>query len=102
MLPLAIQSPEDAALEIAHRCRALRLHRNLTQAGLAAAAGVSAASLKRFERTGEIAFRSLVRIAMALDATAALDGWFAIPEFRSIDEAIARSKAPTRKRGRLT
>lgn len=102
MLPLVLLGPEDTALEIARRCRALRLHRNLTQVGLAAAAGVSAASLKRFERTGEIAFLSLVRIASALDATAALDVWFAIPEFRSIDEAIARSKAPERKRGRLT
>lgn len=100
MLPLTILTAEEAALAVAQRARALRLHRNLTQAGLAGMASVSTASLKRFERTGQVAFVSLVRIAIALDATAALEGWFPLPEFRSIDEALAREKAPQRRRGR--
>jgi len=100
MLPLTMLAPTEIAAEVARRCRALRLHQDRTQAGLAAAAGVSTASLKRFERTGEIAFVTLLKIASALGATGALDGWFAVPEFRSIDEAIARSKAHDRKRGR--
>lgn len=93
-----MMSPGEIALGVARRARELRLARNLTQAGLAAAAGVSTASLKRFEHTGEIAFVSLVRIAVVLDATAELERWFSPPEFRTLDEAIARAKP--RQRGR--
>ena len=55
-------SPGDILAVVARRARALRLQANLTQEGLALRAGMSAASLKRFERTGLIAFDALVRI----------------------------------------
>ena len=100
MLPLVILTPDDAARTVALRCRALRLHHNLTQAALASSAGISTASLKRFERTGHIAFVSMLRIAMTLGASSPLDAWFSIPEHRSIDEAIARAARPVRQRGR--
>ncbi len=98
MLPLVMLSPDEVAQEVARRARALRLLRNQSQAGLAASAGVSLGSLKRFERTGEVAFLSLVRLAIALDATAELETWFAPPSVRSIDEALSR--AAPRRRGR--
>ena len=98
MLPLSLLSAEEIALAVAGRARALRLARNLSQAGLAAAAGVSEGSLKRFEHTGQIAFVSLVRLAVALDATDLLETWFQPPPPRTIDQALAARK--TRQRGR--
>lgn len=98
MLPVSLLSPPEVTRAVAERARALRLLRNQTQQGLAERAGVSLGSLKRFERTGAIAFESLVRIAIALDATGELETWFAPPPFRTIDEAIARQKP--RRRGR--
>lgn len=95
-----MMSPSDVAREIAGRARALRLQRDLSQAGLAAAAGVSLGTLKRFERTGQIAFAALLRLAIALDATSELESWFSPPPARSIDEALAR--AAPRRRGRRT
>ncbi|MDP2315338.1 MAG: helix-turn-helix transcriptional regulator [Pseudomonadota bacterium] len=97
-----MSSPEELARSVAQRARARRLAENLTQAGLAAAAGVSAGTLKRFERDGQITFVSLVRIAVALDATAELETWFAPAPFRTLDEAIARAGTGTgvRQRGR--
>ncbi len=56
--------------------------------------------MKRFEHTGGIAFVALLKIASALGATEALDGWLAISDFRTIDEAIARSRGPGRQRRR--
>lgn len=83
---------------IAERARRYRLDRNLTQQELADRAGMSLSSLRRFERTGEIALLSLVRIAMALDATEGLMALF--PEqLRSIEDVL---QAPRRQRGRRT
>lgn len=98
MLPITLLMPSEVGRTVAERARALRLLRNHTQAGLAQRAGVSLGSLKRFERTGAIAFEALVRIAIALDATAELETWFSPPPFRSIDDAITRQKR--RQRGR--
>ena len=52
--------------DVAKRAKEKRLSQNLTQAGLAARSGVSLGSLKRFERNGDISFKSLVEIAVAL------------------------------------
>ena len=91
-------APEDLARDLGARARALRLQRNQSQAGLAAAAGVSLAAVKRFEGSGQIALVALVRLALALGATAELESWFSPPEVQSIDEALSRKKR--RQRGR--
>lgn len=100
MLPTTLLGPEELALAVAHRARARRLADDVSQAGLAGAAGVSVATLKRFEHTGQISFVSLVRIAVALDATAELESWFAPAPFRTLDDALAVAKTATRQRGR--
>ncbi len=65
-MSLSLKTPKEVALDIASRLRARRLAQNLTQAGLASRAGMSTPSLKRFEKTGEISFVSLLRIALVL------------------------------------
>ena len=54
----------DLTHEVAARVRARRKERKLTQAQMAKKAGMSFASYKRFEQTGEIAFRSLCNIGI--------------------------------------
>ena len=98
MLPLTLWSPPEFTRAVAARARALRLASDLSQAGLAARAGISLASLKRFEHTGAISFASLVRVAIALGATGELETWFRMPAVASIDEALKR--AEPRRRGR--
>lgn len=98
MLPLDLMTAPQLAQSVAERARRYRLDRNLTQQELAERAGMSLSSLRRFERTGEIALLSLVRIAMALDATEGLMALF--PEqLRSIEDVL---QAPRRQRGRRT
>lgn len=53
-------------MEIAHRIKLLRLEQNLTQQGLCDRSDVTLPSLRRFERTGLIAFDSLLRLVNAL------------------------------------
>ena len=58
---------EKATIEnLVERFKARRKERKLSQKALAQASGVSYASIKRFEQTGEISLRSLVKLANAI------------------------------------
>lgn len=61
------------ARRLGHDLRALRLARNITQAALAARAGVSVHSLKNLER-GVATVRTLVLVLLALQR----DDWLAL------------------------
>ena len=94
-------SLDEILLNTATRLRELRLAQNLSQAGLAARAGVSVSVLRLFERTGKISFESLVKLAIALKAEAGIDNLFQ-PQIQprvTIDELLQQNN--TRKRGRL-
>ena len=60
-------TPLDICLSTAKKAVARRKALHITQMELAGMAGVSFASVRRFETTGKISFESLVRIAIALD-----------------------------------
>ncbi|CAN0513183.1 unnamed protein product, partial [Phaeothamnion confervicola] len=92
--------PAEITLSVAARCRTRRLALALSREELAARSGVTAASLKRFERTGSIAFDSLVRLAIALDARDGFDLLFAKPVFQNLDDVLEQK--PKRQRGRRT
>jgi transcriptional regulator with XRE-family HTH domain len=66
ILPFIIKSPQEVSAEIASKVRARRLAANLTQLQLAQRSGVTLASLKRFERTGNISLQSLLLLAVPL------------------------------------
>ena len=82
--------------------RATLLRQGLTQAGLAARAGVSLPILRKFEQKGLILLESFLKIAMVLGA---LEDVFdalkpsADKGFDSIDDVLAQKSKPPRKRG---
>lgn len=98
-----MRSPQDVGLALRDRLRERRLSVNLSQPGLAKRSGVNLHSLRRFEKTGLIAFDSLLKIALVLEclddfdnvATAAMPG----SEPRSLDQILATTRK--RNRGRL-
>lgn len=51
---------------VAKRLRAIRRKQKISQEQLWLVSGVSLGSIKRFERTGDISFKSLIKIASAL------------------------------------
>ena len=51
---------------LVERYKARRKERKLSQKALAQTSGVSYASIRRFEQTGEISLRSLVKLANAI------------------------------------
>lgn len=74
--------------EIAGNVRQLRKRKKITQNELAKKSGVSFASIKRFEQTGEISLQSLTKIAIALNVEEELEILFTSVPFSSIEEII--------------
>ena len=74
--------------EIAGNVRQLRKRKKITQNELAKKSGVSFASIKRFEQTGEISLQSLTKIAIALNVEEELETLFTSVPFSSIEEII--------------
>ena len=93
-------NPKDLAKGIASRVRARRLELNLTQAALAKKSGVSLGSLQRFENQAEISLKSLLKLAVALNATAEFKHLFSVVNYQHIEDVIASQQAKTRQRGR--
>ena len=54
-------------MDIAGRFKDVRLSRNISQEALSEQSGVTLATLRRFEQTGEISLKHLVNLASALN-----------------------------------
>lgn len=95
-----LSNPGDVAMQIASRVKTRRLELDLTQEGLATRAGVKFATYRRFEQTGEISLRGLLRIGFALNALSEFDALFAQKHYRSLDDVLNEQSGVTRKRGK--
>ena len=89
MLNDYLKSPRDVRLELAGRAKAERLRQNLTQEALAHAAGISLSTLRRFEKTGDI--------ALALRRMDGFDALFPEPPVHSLFEAAPRERKRARR-----
>lgn len=101
-MAISLKAPSDVLVEVRDRFKTRRLAQRLTQEGLARRSGVSFGSVKRFEKTGLIAFESLLKIALALDC---LDDFDALASGKGhalegvmLDDLLAIAKL--RKKGR--
>jgi transcriptional regulator with XRE-family HTH domain len=85
----------DAAVraELGRRLERHRLERNLTQAEMAAEAGIGQATVQRAERGDSVQMTSMIKLMRALGLLAGLDA--AVPE--SIDLPIAQLEREQRK-----
>ena len=69
------------------------------QSTLSERAGVSLASLRRFEQTGRISLKSLLRLSFVLGRLGDFDALFAPPRANSIEDLEAMSSKPPHRRG---
>ena len=67
MLAINISTPKSIMEQFKDNFKQKRLSLNLTQEGLANKSGVSLGSIKRFETTGQISLKSLLKLAFILD-----------------------------------
>jgi transcriptional regulator with XRE-family HTH domain len=87
----------DAVLgEIARRVQRARLDRQMTQAELAAKAGLARPTVERFEASGAGQLTTLVRILRALDLTDRLETLLPEPSLRPIEALETRGRGRKR------
>jgi transcriptional regulator with XRE-family HTH domain len=99
MIAFSLMPSKDIAAAIAKRLRNRRLAQNLTLVGLARRSGVPLGTLKKFERTGQIALVSFIRLVITLKDEAALENLLLEQQFETLDEVLQSGKKP--KRGRI-
>ena len=88
-LPLPFVTYYEKQLEIAKRFVAMRKKKKVTQKRMVVLSGVPYATIRRFEKTGDISFASFVKLAMALQCYDDLDNLFQPrTKYRSIEEAL--------------
>lgn len=97
-MPVLIEPNLDLSTAIAARLQARRLELGWSRDTLSERAAVSPATLRAFERTGQVSLRRLVRLADALGLRDELERLFLPREVRSLEELAERSQR--RQRGR--
>ncbi|RPI59785.1 MAG: XRE family transcriptional regulator [Planctomycetaceae bacterium] len=98
---LSLIGPAETGKLLADRAKALRLLKGWTRNTLAQRAGVTAASLKRFETTGKASLELLLKVAHALSHLDEFSKLLQPPPAQSIEELEQRTAKPTRRRGRI-
>ena len=99
IIQLTIKSDIEIAQELALRVKQRRLELNLTQLGLAQRSGVNIETYRKFERTGEISLRKLIKIAIAISAEADFEMLFHQRKYESMSDVL-NANSVTRKRGK--
>jgi len=96
-LSINFQSSGDFQRKIAAKARAQRLVKNLSRRTLAEKSGVTQASIKRFETSGDVSLSNLLDIALALNCTREFEALFD----PKAPDSIAELQTPPRQRGSL-
>lgn len=99
ILSLIGKTPDSLMSGIAQCVKQRRLEKGWTQKMLAAKAGVSLSSYKRFELTGKISLRSLIILAFVMDMTDEVETLFKSKIYQSLDDIKKAEQPKQRKRG---
>jgi transcriptional regulator with XRE-family HTH domain len=98
-IPIQLQTASAIQRLLARRVHDARLAIGLTQKTLAARAGVTLPSLRRFEQTGEISLKHLTRIFYALGRIDDFNAILRPAPAATMAELESRVNQPVRKRG---
>lgn len=91
-------TPDAIVKQLAQRVKERRLELNLTQKAFAKQSGVGYDTYRRFENSGEITLRNLLKCAVTLEATEEFHTLFTKKRYSSIDELLASSHSRQRQR----
>lgn len=98
---LQLHTPASIERQLAGRLRAERLRQGWKQTTLAERSGVSAPTIRRYERTGRTSLRNLLHLCHALGRLDEFEALLAPPRASTLAELEARATAgaPGRQRG---
>ncbi len=97
-MALPLLAPAEILARVGNQAKALRIRRRITQAELAAAAGVGRKTIVRMEAGEPVGTDILVRVALALRSVETLATLFRESETPTVDQVleVTARKAPTR------
>ncbi len=96
-MDLYFQKPDELVKLLCERLRKERLTQQMTQAELAARAGIGVNTLSNLEAGRNVSFESLVRAAMVLGRMNELESLF-LPKLDSVDDILRYEKSASRQR----
>jgi len=94
-------TPAEMERLLADRLKNLRLQAGYKRTTLANRSGVTVSSLKRFETTGQVSLKNLLRLAHALEQLPEFAELFIPPRATSLAELRTRAVKTLPKRGRI-
>ncbi len=100
-MPFSLTTPDRVRYQLAERLRTQRLAKGWRQVTLAERSGVSLASLRRFETSGEISLKNLLKLAFAVGRLDDCDTLLDRPRAATMAELEAGENRAGRKRGRV-
>lgn len=97
MLDLSFSKPSEVVRRLCERLRVERLALQLTQAEVAARAGIATNTVSSLESGRSVGFENLVRIAMVLGRGKELEALF-MPTLESLDDLLRYEQGAKRQR----
>lgn len=99
MMDLTLSKPSEIVKLLCERLRKERLFRQMTQADVAARAGIGVNTLSNLEAGRNVAFESVVRVAMVLGRIKELEALFK-PKLDSLDDILRYENIANRHRAK--
>ncbi|AXU98193.1 MAG TPA: XRE family transcriptional regulator [Erwinia persicina] len=96
-MDLTLSKPDEIVRLLCERLRKERLTQQMTQADVAARAGIGVNTVSNLESGRSVGFENLVRVAMVLGRGKELEALFA-PKIDSLDDLLRYEKNTTRQR----
>lgn len=94
-------TPLETQVRLGRRLKAIRLDAGWKRTTLAERSGVSNRSIQRFESSGEVSLKSLLRLAHALGRLHEFTAILAPPPAETMAELERRANRPAPKRGHI-
>lgn len=89
---ISFKNTTEIAQAVAQNLQQKRKWHKHSRAKAAELSGVPAPTIRRFEQTGEIAFRQLLMLVQVYGDTALFEQLFTLPKAKTMDELLARSQ----------
>ncbi|PIF22010.1 Helix-turn-helix [Candidatus Pantoea floridensis] len=97
MMDLTLRKPSEIVKLLCERLRKERLTQQMTQADIAARAGIGVNTVSNLESGRNVGFENLVRVAMVLGRGKELEALF-MPQIDSLDDLLRYEKNTDRQR----